>query len=159
MKVSKHVLLALASLRATKGADALVDADGLWRAARQFELGEAELTEIAYAIEQDAPSETFHVESMSELDRVLTYALATWLAHIAVVRPATSGPTYHTLRGARALLTLGEGLCLSLGARKSAAAATYEIASLPDATRPEPYDFKSVVGRLAKVVSELSASA
>lgn len=145
MRVSKDVFLALASFRKRDGASLLVDADGLRRAAAASLQGD-DLAEFSAAM--DAKLAAIDGGAMSEADRLVAYALVTWFSQHGVVNTGDMPLTQATFLSARVLITLGDELKLPSDLRKRAMEATYKLASLPAAERPELYDLQSVAARV-----------
>lgn len=145
MRISKDVFLALAAFRTREGASLLVDADGLSRAAAASLQGE-DLAKFMAAME--ARLQAIDGGAMSERDRALTYALVTWFSQLGVVNIGDMPLTQATFLSARVLITLGDEMKLPSDVRKRAMEATYKIACLPAAERPDVYDLESVATRL-----------
>lgn len=149
MRISKDVFLALASFQKREGASLLVEADGLRRAAKASLEG-GDLAEVMAAI--DAKLGAIDGATMAEMDRTLIYALVTWFSQVGGVNTGDMPLTQATFLSARVLITLGDELKLPADVRKRATEATYKLACLPMAERPEVYNLQSVATRLENVL-------
>jgi hypothetical protein len=90
--------------------------------------------------------------AMSESDRTLTYALVTWFSQVGVPDTGDMPLTQATFLSARVLITIGDELKLPSDVRKRATEATYKLACLPMAERPNVYDLQTVATRLETVL-------
>lgn len=141
MTLSKRSFLALAAVGWADGALQRIEATGLLRAAKEGGLSEEDLQEVEAATKKKTSLDDLDLGGMSQWDQVLTYALAAWFAQIDGVVSTSE----HTV-----MVTLGDKLGLADGLRKRAAACAYDIACLPEAGRPERYDFEKLTARLAE---------
>jgi hypothetical protein len=148
MRISKDVFLALAAFGKRDGGSMLIDPDGL-RGSAKASLQGGELAEVTAAI--DAKGQTIDGGAMSELDRALTYALVTGFSQVGV-NTGDMPLTQATFLSARVLITLGDDLKVPADVRKRAMEATYKLACLPLAERPDVNDLQSVATRLEKLL-------
>ncbi|HVH46411.1 MAG TPA: hypothetical protein VM925_28915 [Labilithrix sp.] len=149
MRISKDVFLALASFQKRDGASLIVEADGLRRAAAASLQGD-DLAEVMAAIDAKPPA--IDGGAMSDLERTLMYALVTWFSQLGVGHTGDIRLTQATFLSARVLITLGDELKLPSDVRKRATEATYKLACLPAAERPDVYDLPSVASRLERLL-------
>jgi hypothetical protein len=145
MRISKDVFLALAAFSKREGGSMLVDADGLRRAATASLQG-GELADVIAAI--DGKAQAIDGGAMSEVDRTLAYAVVTWFSQLGVTNTGDMPLTQATFLSARVLITLGDELKVPADVRKRAMEATYKLACLPSAERPDVYDFQALATRL-----------
>jgi uncharacterized membrane protein YebE (DUF533 family) len=131
MTLPKDCFLALAAVGWADGNLDENEAAALLRTAREMGLPPQAIEEIEEAIRQRGPLTLLSSTELGRFDRVLTYALATWLARLdGVVTPEEKD----------SLRTLGDVLKLPDGIRTRASAAAFEVASLPTGDRPDRYD-------------------
>jgi hypothetical protein len=147
MTLSKRSFLALAAVGWADGSLQRIEASGLLRAAKEGGLSEEDLKDVETATKAKTSIDDLDLAGMSQWDQVLTYALAAWFAQLDGVVSTSE----HTV-----MVTLGEKLGLAEGLRKRAQAAAYDIACLPEAGRPERYDFEKLSARLAERMPQLS---
>lgn len=144
----KESFLALAAVAWADGSFDPAEGLALARVAREAGLSPAELVEIELATSGATAFSNVDVSRLSRGQRVLTYALATWLAQLdAVVTPEERG----SLAELALLLELPEGV------RRRAAAAAAEAAALPEGDRPERYDFGALRSRIVAKLGDVEA--
>jgi hypothetical protein len=150
MTLSKRSFLALAAVGWADGSLQRIEASGLLRAAKEGGLSEEDLKEVEAATKTKTSIEDLDLGGMSQWDQVFTYALAAWFAQLDGVVSTSE----HTV-----MVTLGDKLGLADGLRKRAQAVAYDIACLPEAGRPERYDFEKLSARLAERMPQLTKPA
>jgi hypothetical protein len=149
MKLSKHPFLALAAIGWIDGSLQKVEAVGLLRAAKEAGLEADDLADVEKATREKVTLDSADVAGMSEWEQVLTYALAAWFAQLDGVVSTEEHAT---------LVALGEKLGLKDSLRKRAAAASNDIACLPEGGRPERYDFEKLSARLKERMPQLEVN-
>lgn len=136
----KDSFLALAAVAWSDGVFTEDEGAALIRAAKAAGLDDTELADVQRYTTKAITIPEVDTIRMSRADRVLTYALATWLARLdGVVTPEERDT----------LALLGERLGIPDGVRSRASGAAFEVASLPEGDRPDRYDFDALKQRLA----------
>ena len=148
MKLTKQPFLALCAIGWVDGSLQKVEATGLLRAAKESGIEGADFSDIEQATKQRQSLEGLDLAGLSQWERVLTYALAAWVAQVDGVVSTSEADLMKEL-GTK--LGLAEGLC------KRAATAAHDVACLPEGGRPEKYDFKKLVARLEERMPQLKA--
>jgi hypothetical protein len=139
MNLPKQSFLALAAIGWTDGSLQRSEATGLLRAAAEAGLAGEDYTAVERATSNKTTLDQLELSGLTEWERVLTYALAAWLAQVdGVVSPSETAT----------MATLGDLFELEDAIRKRAAAAANDIACLPGGGRPERYDFQKLAARL-----------
>ena len=142
MALGKRSFLALAAVGWADGSLQRIEATGILRAAREWDVSEEDLAEIEAAVKKRSQAiDELELGGMSAWDQVMTYALAAWLAQLDGVVSTDENVV---------LVSLAEKLGLAETTRKKAFAAVYDIACLPEGGRPEKYDFAKLTARLAE---------
>ncbi len=146
LSLPKDALLALAAVGWADGNLDRDEAAALLRVAREAGLTPAELLEIEAATKMPLAIADVTTVRLGRADRVLTYALGTWLARLdGVVTPEERD----------SLVLLGDRLGLPDGMRTRASAAAFEIAEASD--RPERYDFAALEARIRQKLGDVEA--
>jgi uncharacterized membrane protein YebE (DUF533 family) len=148
-KLPKQAFVALLSVGWADGALARSEAAALVHAARQHGLADADVAEIEVATKSPVALAAFDPGEMTPWERVVTYALASWLARLDGVESRSETTT---------LKALGERLGLAEAVRERAAAAAFDVAVLPESARPERYDFDKLVARLHAKLPQITGS-
>jgi uncharacterized membrane protein YebE (DUF533 family) len=148
-RLPKQSFLALAAVAWADGRYQKNEGAALLRAAREHGIGGEDLTSLEAATKSRASLEDFDPASLSEWERVLTYALAAW---IALLDGIVSTEEHESLRA------LGKRLDLTTAVRERASAAAFDISVLPDG-RPDKYDFAKLVARLQERMPQLAPKA
>jgi hypothetical protein len=142
MALAKRSFLALAAVGWADGSLQRIEATGILRAAKEWGVPDHDLAEIEVAIKNKALKiDDLDLGGMSDWDQAMTYALAAWLAQLDGIISTDENSV---------LIALGDKLGLAEKVRKRAFAAVYDIACLPEAGRPEKYDFAKLTARLAE---------
>jgi uncharacterized membrane protein YebE (DUF533 family) len=139
--------VALAAVGWADGTLKRSEATALVDAARKHGLEGADLAAVEQSTRSAVALDAFDPGAMSAWDRVVTYALASWLARLDGVQSADESAV---------LRRLGERLGLDDGLRQRAASAAFDIAVLPDGGRPDRYDFVKLVARLREKLPQLA---
>jgi tellurite resistance protein len=148
LDLPKDSFLAIAAIAWADGVFAPEEGQGLLRAARSAGLPADELAQIEGAVTKKITIPEIETIRMSRGDRVLTYALATWLARLdGVVSPEEKD----------SLKLLGDRLGLPDGIRTRASAAAFEVANLPAGDRPDRYDFEALKSRILAKLGDVEA--
>lgn len=146
LSLPKDALLALAAVGWADGNLDAEEAKALVRTAKESGLAPDELAEIEAATKQKLAIADVTTVLLTRKDRVLTYALATWLARLdGVVTPEER----------ESLVQLGDRMGLPDGIRTRASAAAFEIAAAGD--RPDKYDFAALEGRIRQKLGDVDA--
>ena len=145
LTLPKDAFLALAAVAWSDGVFTADEGAALLRAARASGLDAAELAAVERSTKTSITIPEIETIRMTRADRVLTYALATWLARLdGVVTPEERDT----------LVLLGDRMGLPDGVRSRASGAAFAVASLPDGDRPDRYDFGALQERLAKTLGD-----
>ncbi|MBK8258990.1 MAG: TerB family tellurite resistance protein [Polyangiaceae bacterium] len=144
----KESFLALAAVAWADGTYQKNEGTALLRAAKEHGIEGDALAELESATKQRTSLESVHFESLSEWDKVLTYALAAW---IALLDGIVSTEEHASLRA------LAGRLGLSAAHRERAGAAAFDVSVLPDG-RPDKYDFVKLTARLRERMPQFAKS-
>jgi hypothetical protein len=148
LTLPKQAFLALAAVGWADGSFRKNEAASLLRAASACGVAGDDLAEIERSTKSEVSLDKFDATGLNEWERVLTYALASWLACLDGVQSTSESD---------ALKKLGEHLTLETGVRQRAASAAFDIAVLPEGGRPEKYDFDKLAARLREKMPKLGA--
>jgi tellurite resistance protein len=146
MMLPKGPFLALAAIGWADGSLQRIEAVGLLHAAKQAGLSGADLAQIEAATKQKTKLDDVDLSGMSQFAQVFTYALAVWFAQLDGV---------HSNDEQTVMVQLAQKLGLADSLCKRASAAAYDIVCLPEAGRPERYDFAKLADRLAEKMPQL----
>ncbi|MFO0589969.1 MAG: hypothetical protein U0441_20675 [Polyangiaceae bacterium] len=144
-KLPKESFLALAAVAWADGTYQKNEGAALLRAAKEHGVEDEALAELSAATKTRVTLESVKLEGLGEWEKVLTYALAAW---IALLDGIVSTQEHASLRALGTALNLGQPL------RERAAAAAFDISVLPDG-RPDKYDFNKLVARLQERMPQL----
>ncbi|MEP7123695.1 MAG: hypothetical protein ABJE95_22395 [Byssovorax sp.] len=139
IKLPKQAFVALAALGWADGTMKKIESAALVRAAKECGVEGDDLAEIERSTKTRVELAGFDPAGMEPWERIITYALASWLAALDGVVSSDESA---------ALAQLGDRLALEAGTRKRAASAAFDISVLPDGGRPDKYDFVKLVARL-----------
>jgi hypothetical protein len=142
----KQAFLALAAVGWADGSFRKNEGAALLRAASACGVAGDDLAEVERSTKDRVSLDAFDASAMGEWERVLTYALASWLACLDGVQSTSESDV---------LKSLGKHLDLADGVRQRAAAAAFDIAVLPEGGRPEKYDFDKLAARLREKMPKL----
>lgn len=145
-KLPKESFLALAAVAWADGTYQKNEGAALLRAAKEHGLEDGALAELEAATKSRVTLESAKLDGLGEWEKVLTYALAAW---IALLDGVVSTEEHKSLRA------LGNALDLKQPLRERAAAAAFDISVLPDG-RPDKYDFNKLVLRLYERMPQLA---
>jgi hypothetical protein len=148
IKLPRQAFVALAAVGWADGRLMRSEATALVDAARKHGVEGDDLAEVERSTRDAVSFEAFDPGDMSARDRVLTYALASWMAGLDGVQ---SSDETETLR------KLGVRLGLKESVRERAAAAAFDGAVLPGGGKPDRYDFDALLARLAERLPHLTA--
>lgn len=146
IKLPKQSFLALAAVAWSDGRYQKNEGAALLRAAKECGVEGGDLTALEAATKQRTDLAAFEPGDLTEWDKVLTYALAAW---IALLDGVVSTEEHESLRA------LAKRLDLSNALRERAAAAAFDVSVLPDG-RPDKYDFGKLVARLHERMPQLA---
>lgn len=149
IKLPRQSFLALAAVAWADGSFQKNEGAALLRAARECGLEGDDLDAITAATKSRTSLESVKLDQLDEWEKVLTYALASW---VALLDGIVSTEEHKSLRA------LGTQLGLGAPLRERASAAAFDISVLPDG-RPEKYDFAKLVTRLQERMPQLAAKA
>lgn len=144
----KQAFIALAAVGWADGSLRRSEAQGLVEAAKKLGLEGDDLAGVEACTTTPVALEAFDPGDMAEWDRVMTYALATWLARLDGVQSTSETKT---------LKTLGDRLDIGAPVRDRAASAAFDVAVLPEGGRPDRYDFAKLVARLKEKLPKIAA--
>jgi len=145
----KQAFVALAAVGWADGTLKRSEATALVEAARKHGLTGDDLAEVERSTRAAVALAAFDPGELATWDRVVTYALASWMARLDGVQSTSETET---------LKLLGERLGLANPVRERAASAAFDIAVLPEGGRPDRYDFGKLVERLREKLPTLAAS-
>lgn len=137
----RQAFVALAAVGWADGTLSRSEATALVEAAKKHGLDGADLAAVEASTKSKVAIDAFDPGDMSQWDRVITYALASWLAKLDGVQSTSETDT---------LKQLGERLGLADSVRQRAAAAAFDVSVLPQGGRPDRYDFAKLVDHLKK---------
>ncbi|MFO0553731.1 MAG: hypothetical protein U0271_35435 [Polyangiaceae bacterium] len=135
----KEAFLALVALSHADGSVRPIEKAGLLRAAEACGVGQDGRGDIEAALATSATLDSFVPGEMTDWQRALTYALACWLMRLDGVLSTDERES---------LAQLGKRLDLDEGTRQRASAAAFDVYVLPEAGRPERFDFVKLEERL-----------
>lgn len=144
----KQAFVALAALGWADGTLKRGEALALVEAAKKHGLEGDDLAAVEESTKALVALDAFDPGAMSEWERIVTYALASWMARLDGVQSSSE---------TAALRTLGERLALADAVRERAAAAAFDIFVLPQGGRPDRYDFAKLVERLRERLPTIAA--
>jgi uncharacterized membrane protein YebE (DUF533 family) len=147
-KLPKQAFVALAAVGWADGTLKKSEAGALVEAAKKQGLAGEDLAAVEASSKAAVSLDAFDPAGMGEWEKVVTYALASWVAIIDGVESRSE---------TAALKALGERLGLADAVRKRAAAAAFDISVLPLGNRPDKYDFDALVGRLREKLPKVGA--
>lgn len=143
----KQSFLALVAIGWVDGQLQRVEVTGLTRAAKESGLGADDMRDIQAATKQQMDLSTLDFAGLSEWDKVMTYALAAWIAEVDGVVSTSESDM---------LSALGQKLGIADAVRTRAGVAAHDIACLPQGGRPDKYDFQKLVFRLKERLPQLA---
>lgn len=143
----KQAFLALAAVGWADGRISKNERAGLTRAAQSCGLEGADLAEIEAALEKKTDLAGFVPGDMTDWQRVVTYALAAWLARIDGVMSTDEH---------QSLLELGKRLDVDKKVCERASVAAFDISVLPEGGRPDKFDFVKLEERLREKLPGLA---
>ena len=147
IELPKQSFIALAAVGWADGSLKRSEAGALVDAAKQSGRSGDELAEIEQATKSLVSLDAFDPAGMSAWERLVTYALASWLACVDGVQSSDETAT---------LAKLGEKLGIEEPVRRRAAAAAFDIAVIRhEGGKPERYDFDKLVTRLGEKLPQL----
>jgi hypothetical protein len=120
--------------------------EGLVRAAELAGLEGPDLEVVRRATKERVSLDEFDPAELSDWQRAVTFALASWLARVDGVLNPTEKQT---------LQQLGDRLALPEHKLKSAQSAAFDVACLPGGHRPDKYDFAALVEKLKEKLPSL----
>lgn len=148
LNLPKDALLALAAIGWADGNLDKEEGMALLHAARDSGLTPEEIADVEAVTRKAITIPEVETIRLTRGDRVITYALATWLARLdGVVTPEERDT----------LVLLGDRLGLPDGVRTRASAAAFEVASLPEGDRPDRYDFEALRARIVAKLGDVEA--
>jgi uncharacterized membrane protein YebE (DUF533 family) len=137
--IPKQVFLGLAALGWADGRLDPREGQALLHAAKNSGLEGDDLTAVEKATKEKVDIASFEAGELTEWEKVLTYAIASWLARLDGVVTTEEHQT---------LAKLGDQLNLAKPLRERASAVAFDVAMLPEGNRPEKYDFAALVEKL-----------
>ncbi|HVY47119.1 MAG TPA: hypothetical protein VHB21_14625 [Minicystis sp.] len=141
LTLPKQAFVALAAVAWSDGSFRKNEGAALLHAAKQCGLGGDDLAEVERSTKAAVSLDGFDAAALGPWERIVTYALASWLACLDGVQSTSESA---------ALKALGDRLELADGVRKRAASAAFDIAVLPASARPDKYDFGALTARLGE---------
>lgn len=123
---------------------------GLLHAAKECGVAEGEMGRIEKALAEKTDLGAFEPGDMTEWQRIVTYALACWLARLDGVLSTEERTSLGELASR---LGLDKPLC------DRASAAAFDISVLPEGGRPDRFDFVKLEARLREKLPTQAKSA
>jgi hypothetical protein len=139
--------MALAAMGWADGALKPNEAKALLHAAKACGLEGDELQAVERATRETVTLDQVDVEGLTQWERVLTYALASWVGRLDGV---LSSDEHENLK------QLGNKLDVAEPLRVRASSAAFDVALLPEGGRPEKYDFAKLEARLREKLPQLA---
>jgi uncharacterized membrane protein YebE (DUF533 family) len=144
-----QAFVALAAVAWADGRLTRSEATALVDAARKHGLTDEDLAAVTRSTTAPVAIDAFDPGAMSQWQRVVTYALASWLARLDGVQSTSESDV---------LRKLGDRLGVEEALRERAAGAAFDIAVLPEGGRPDRYDFERLLARLHEKMPQLTES-
>ncbi|MFO0757885.1 MAG: hypothetical protein U0359_15420 [Byssovorax sp.] len=145
--IPQQAFIALAAVAWADGSMRPTEAKALVHAATACGLEGADLAAVEEATKKSVSLDGFSAASLNAWERVLTYALASWLARLDGVISTDENET---------LARLGEALELDKPIRARASSAAFDISLLPEGGRPDKYDFPKLEARLREKLPQIA---
>jgi hypothetical protein len=149
IKLPSQSFVALAAVGWADGTLKRAEAIALVDAATKCGLTGEDLAAVERSTKASVALDAFEPGAMSEWDRVVTYALASWLATLDGVQSTDESDV---------LRLLGQRLALAEPLRLRAAAVAFDISVLPQGGRPDRYDFDKLAARLHERLPHVAAT-
>lgn len=143
----KQAFVALAAVVWSDDSIKKSEGGGLVRAAKESGLAGDDLAAIEKSTKAKVTLDAFEPGAMTDWEKIVTYAVAAWLAQLDGVVTTDENTT---------LVALGDRLALPAGTRQRAASAAFDIAVLPEGGRPDRYDFVKLAARLKEKMPQLA---
>jgi hypothetical protein len=140
----RETFVALAAVAWADGRMSKDEANGLLHTAQAHGLGGDDLATVGRATKEKVDLAAFDASGLSATQRLVTYALASWLSRIDGMQ---QGAEIDSLRALGKKLESADVTDFKL---RSAAAAAFDVAMLPEGRRPDRFDFAA----LEKAISE-----
>ena len=144
-----QAFVALAAVAWADGRLTRSEATALVDAARKHGLAGEDLAAVTRSTTAPVAIDAFDPGAMTKWERVVTYALASWLARLDGVQSTSESDL---------LGRLGDRLGIEAALRQRAAGAAFDIAVLPEGGRPDRYDFEKLLARLHERMPQLTQS-
>ncbi len=143
----KEAFLALAALGWADGSIRPSEKAGLLKAATTCGVAGEDLAAVERALSTESRLDGFVPGDMSDWQRLLTYALAIWMARLDGVQSTEESDL---------LKDLAKRLDLDKAKTDRASAAAFDIFCLPESGRPERFDFAALDKRLREKLPHLA---
>jgi tellurite resistance protein len=150
MALPQEAFLALAALAWADGSVRPREKTGLLGAAASCGIGGDDLDGIEAALATETKLDAFVPGDMTDWERLLTYAVAVWLARLDGVQSTEESDV---------LRDLAKRLDLDKGKTERAAAAANDVSCLPEGGRPDRFDFVALDKRLREKLPHLAPKA
>ena len=146
-RIPGQAFIGLAAVAWADGSLRSSEGKALIHAATQCGLAGDELATVEAATKKAVTLEGFSAAGLSPWERVLTYAIAAWLAQLDGVVSTDESES---------LARLGDALELDKPIRARASSAAFDITMLPEGGRPDKYDFVKLDARLREKLPQLA---
>jgi uncharacterized membrane protein YebE (DUF533 family) len=146
IKLPPQSFVALAAVGWADGSLRRSEVTALVDAARKLGLEGADLAAVELSTKSPVQIDAFDPGEMTSWERVVTYALATWIVRLDGVQSTTESDV---------LRRLGDRLHLEDGLRQRASSAALDISVLPEGGRPDRYDFAKLITRLHEKLPQI----
>jgi uncharacterized membrane protein YebE (DUF533 family) len=146
-RIPGQAFIGLAAVAWADGSLRPSEGKALIHAATQCGLSAEEIAQVEEATKKSVSMEGFSAAGLSPWERLVTYALASWLARLDGVVSTDESAS---------LALLGEALELDKPIRARASAAAFDISLLPEGGRPDKYDFVKLEARLREKLPQLA---
>jgi hypothetical protein len=148
IKLPPQSFVALAAVGWADGSLRRSEVTALVDAARKLGLEGADLAAVEQSTKSPVPLDAFDPGEMTRWERIVTYALATWIVRLDGVQSTSESDV---------LRRLGDRLHLDDGTRQRASGAALDVSVLPEGGRPDRYDFVKLVARLHERLPQFPA--
>lgn len=149
IKLPPQSFVALAAVGWADGSLMRTEATALVDAARKLGLEGTDLAAVEQSTGSPVQLDAFDPGEMTLWERVVTYALATWIGRLDGVQSTSESDV---------LRRLGDRLHLDGGLRQRASGAAFDVSVLPEGGRPDRYDFAKLVARLHERLPQVPES-
>lgn len=146
MNLPRETYLALAAIAWGDGTLQPREMAGLVKAAREGGLAADDVAAVEQALSSRLRLEDISFDALTEYQRVLTFALASWMGRLDGIVTTVE----HEL-----LKALSARLGLTHHLQERAYAAAFDVSIVPEGSRPDKFDFTKLEARLREKLPQL----